>query len=51
MSKKQVEVTLKGFNVTNPDHEAKKTKAKAINQNDRIEAKLDLILEHLNITL
>lgn len=52
MSKKQVEVTTKGFHVKpDPTHESQKAKSKGLNQNDRIEAKLDLILEKLRITL
>lgn len=52
MSKKVVEVTAKGFNIK-PDtaQEAKKTKTKGTNQLDRIEAKLDLLLEEKGIAL
>lgn len=53
MSKKVVEVTEKGFNIKfNPAQQAKKDQAKnGSTQNARIEAKLDLILEKLGITL
>ncbi len=53
MSKKEIEVTGKGFKVSpNASEQAKKNTAKSgTTQNARIEAKLDLILEKLGITL
>jgi hypothetical protein len=52
MSKKVVEVTQQGFNVKpDPAEQAKKDKAKSANQSDRIEAKLDLLLDERGIKL
>jgi hypothetical protein len=53
MSKKVVEKTATGFNVKpDPIDVAKRDKAKnGATANERIEAKLDLIMEHLGIKL
>lgn len=48
---KVAEQTAKGVKVTiSPEYKEKKDKSKGNNQNDRIEAKLDLIMQHLGIT-